>query len=82
MRNNAFMGESLATQFLSADLETACPSCRYLMWIRYSEVVAQTAVICPCCYAQIWLVDETGSAQNAGDVVQQQISQALKGLFR
>ncbi|MFE5108336.1 hypothetical protein [Streptomyces sp. NPDC056663] len=76
------MGESLATQLLSADLETTCPNCRYLMWVRYSEVVAQTAVICACCYAQIWLVDETGSAQNAGDVVQQQIAQALKGLIR
>ncbi|MFI6468528.1 hypothetical protein [Streptomyces sp. NPDC050538] len=76
------MGESLATQFLSADLETACPACGYLMWVRYSEVVAQTAVTCPCCYTHIWLVDETGSAQNAGDAVQQQITQALKGLFR
>jgi hypothetical protein len=65
------MGEFLATQFLSTDLKTACPSCRYLMWVRYSEVVAQTAVICPCCCTQIWLVDEAGSAQNAGDVVQQ-----------
>ncbi|AIR96062.1 hypothetical protein SGLAU_00160 [Streptomyces glaucescens] len=32
------------TQLLSADLETACPNCRYLMWVRYSEVVAQTAL--------------------------------------
>jgi transposase len=52
------------------------------MWVRYLEVVAQTAMICPCCHAHIWLVDEAGSAQNAGDVVQQQIVQALKGLFR
>lgn len=82
MRNNPAMGESLATQFLSANLETACPACGYLMWLRYSEVVAQTAVTCPCCYTQIWLIDETSSAQNAGDSVQQQITQALKGIFR
>jgi ribosomal protein S27E len=82
MRNNPATGESLATQLLSADLETACPSCGYLMWIRYSEVVAQTAVTCLCCYTHIWLIDETGSAQNAGDILQQQITQALKGLFQ
>ncbi|MFJ9909424.1 hypothetical protein ACIRVK_42535 [Streptomyces sp. NPDC101152] len=76
------MGESLATQFLSADLERACPTCGYLMWVRYSEVVAQTAVTCPCCYTQVWLADSNGSAQNAGDVIQQQITQALKGLSR
>ncbi|OUC93013.1 hypothetical protein [Streptomyces swartbergensis] len=82
MRDNSTTGESITTQLLNADLETACPSCGYLMWVRYSEVVAQTAVICPCCFTQIWLVDETGSAQNAGDAIQQQITQAMKGLFR
>ncbi|MFE7029134.1 hypothetical protein ACFU9Y_02420 [Streptomyces sp. NPDC057621] len=76
------MGESLAIQFLSADLETACPACGYLMWVRCSEIVAQTDVTCACCYSQIQLVDKTGSAQNAGDVIQQQITHALKGLFK
>ncbi|MER5385963.1 hypothetical protein ABT040_37920 [Streptomyces sp. NPDC002688] len=76
------MGDSLSTQFLGTDLDTACPSCGYLMWVRYAEIVAQTAVICPCCYATVWLVDETGSVQNAGDAIQQQIAQALKGLHQ
>ncbi|WP_406131602.1 hypothetical protein [Streptomyces sp. NBC_00989] len=60
----------------------ACPTCEYLMWARYSEAAARTAVTCPCCYTRIWLVDDTGSAQNAGDIVQQQIAQALKGILR
>ncbi|MFJ6054641.1 hypothetical protein [Streptomyces sp. NPDC092307] len=76
------MAESLATQMLRSDLEADCPFCGYLVWIRYSEVVAQTAVTCPCCHARIWLVDETGSARNAGAVIERQIAQALKGMFR
>ncbi|MEU7749330.1 hypothetical protein [Nonomuraea sp. NPDC049158] len=76
------MGESLATQFLKADLEIACTQCGYPMWIRYSEVVVQATVTCPCCFLQVLLVDDTGSAQNAGEVVDQQIAQALKGLLR
>ncbi|MGW0577502.1 hypothetical protein ACWD25_16310 [Streptomyces sp. NPDC002920] len=76
------MAESLATRLLRADLEVACPACTYPMWIRYSEVVAQSTVICPCCYARIRLVDEAGGAQNAGDAIEQQIARSLKGLFR
>jgi alpha-glucuronidase len=76
------MGESLATQLLRADLEVPCAECGYPMWIRYSEVVVQTTVTCPCCFVQIRLVDDTGSAQNAGEVVDQKIAEALKGLIR
>ncbi|MET9252018.1 hypothetical protein [Nonomuraea sp. NPDC003709] len=74
------MGESLATQFLKADLEIPCTQCSYPMWIRYSEVVAQATVTCPCCFVQVRLIDDTGSAQNAGEVVEQQIAQALKDI--
>ncbi|MGW6861769.1 hypothetical protein [Streptomyces xanthophaeus] len=76
------MAESLTTQMLRSDLEADCPFCGYLIWVRYSEVVAQTAVPCPCCYAQIWLLDESGSVQNAGAVIEHQIDQALRGMFR
>lgn len=76
------MGESLATQLLRSDDEVACSTCGYPIWVRYSEIVAQAAVTCPCCFTQVWLVDQTGSAQNAGEVIEQQIAHALKGLFR
>ncbi len=76
------MGESLATQLLRADLEVSCNQCGYPMWIRYSEVAAQATVTCPRCFIQIRLVDDTGSAHNAGEVVDQEIAQALKGLIR
>lgn len=75
------MSGSLATQLLGAAMEVDCPTCGYPVWVRYSEVVAQAAVICPCCFTRIWLVDEAGSAQNAGDIIEQRITQALKGLF-
>ncbi|MFB9965617.1 hypothetical protein ACFFOP_23850 [Sinosporangium siamense] len=44
--------------------------------------MAQATVTCPCCFIQLRLVDGTGSAQNAGKVVDQEITQALKGLSR
>ncbi|MFD5539768.1 hypothetical protein ACFWIJ_18595 [Streptomyces sp. NPDC127079] len=47
------MCESLAAQFLGAALQTACPIYSHLIWIGYSEVTAQTAATCPCCYTQI-----------------------------
>jgi hypothetical protein len=75
------MGGSLATQLLHSDLELSCPRCKYPIWIRYAEVVAQTAVLCPCCRIRIWLRDADGSAQNAGDVIEEQINQALRGFF-
>ncbi len=76
------MGESLATQFLRTDLEISCTQCGYPIWIRYSEVVAQANVTCPCCFIQLRLVDDTGSAQNAGKVIDREIARALKGLSR
>jgi hypothetical protein len=76
------MAESLATQFLHSDLEVDCPACEYLIWVMWAEVVAQIAVTCPCCRARIWLRDAEGSMQNAGQVIEQQIEQALKGLWK
>jgi hypothetical protein len=50
--------------------------------VWYAEVVVQTAVLCPCCRIRIWLHDAGGSAQNLGDVIEQQINQALKGFSK
>jgi hypothetical protein len=76
------MSESLATQFFHSDLEVDCPRCGYPLWVQYAEVVVQTAVLCPCCRTRIWLHDAQGSAHNLGEVIEQQINQALKGLFK
>jgi hypothetical protein len=75
------MGESLTTQLLHGDLDVDCPQCEYPVWVQYAEVVAQAAVLCPCCRTRIWLRDAEGSMQNAGDVIEKQINQALKDLF-
>jgi hypothetical protein len=76
------MATSLATQLLHGDHEVSCPVCEYPIWIMYAEIVAQNLVRCPCCRTGVWLRDADGSAQNVGDVIEQQIDQALKGLFR
>lgn len=57
---------SLSTQLLYADIDVACPACSYVLWVRMSEVLAQVAVICPCCRVQIRLQDDRGSAATAG----------------
>lgn len=76
------MGESIGTQILHTDLEVPCPRCEYPVWVRGAEVVAQTTVLCPCCRTRIQLVDDNGSAQNAGDVIERQITETLKRMFR
>jgi hypothetical protein len=76
------VAESLGTQFLRSDIDVDCPECGYPIWVRYAEIVVQTAVRCPCCRIQIWLGDAEGGMQTAGDVVEQQIEQALKGLWK
>jgi hypothetical protein len=76
------MGESLTTQLLHSDLEVSCPRCGYLLWVQYAEVVVQTAVLCPCCRVRVWLHDADGGVQDAGKIIEQQITQALKGLFK
>src|SRR5829696_1912631 len=60
----AGMATSLATQLLHGDHEVGCPRCGYPIWIMYAEIVAQTAVRCPCCRIGIWLHDADGSTQN------------------
>jgi ribosomal protein S27E len=74
--------KSLGEQFLRGDLDVDCPACGYPVWVLYSEIVAQTAVLCPCCRDRIWLRDAAGSAQTAGDVVEGQIEQMLKELWK
>ncbi|MEV7010229.1 hypothetical protein [Streptosporangium sp. NPDC051022] len=75
------MGQSLATQFLHSDLDIPCPACRYIMWVRWSEIVAQCVITCPCCRIDVRLTDGEGGMQTAGSAIEQQINQALKGLF-
>jgi hypothetical protein len=81
-RHDWQMAESLATQFLHGDLEVDCPACEYLIWVTWAEVVVRTAVTCSCCRTRIWLGDADGSMQNAGQIIEQQIEQALKGLWQ
>ena len=75
------MSESLAQQLLHSDLEVACPACEYEVWVQYSEIVAQTAVLCPCCHVRIWLRDADGGIQKAGESIENQIQDVLKGLW-
>jgi DNA-directed RNA polymerase subunit RPC12/RpoP len=74
--------ESLAEQFIHSDLETDCPVCGYGVWIMYAEIVAQAAIRCPCCRTRIWFRDSEGSAQTAGAVIERQIEDLLKDLWR
>jgi hypothetical protein len=76
------VAESLATQLLHSDQEIDCPNCKYPMWIQYAEIVAQAGVLCPCCRFRIWLRDAEGGMQNLGDIVEREINQVLKGLWR
>ena len=73
--------DDLATQFLHSDLEVDCPVCSYPVWVRYSEVVCEAAVLCRCCRTTIKLIDERGKATTAADVVEEAMQQAFKGLF-
>lgn len=75
------MGQSLSTQILSSEREVPCPRCHYPIWVRHSEIVTQVGATCPCCRVLVLLHDATGSAKNAGMVMEQQIRDALKGLF-
>lgn len=76
------MAESLGTQLLHSDLEVPCPECGYPVWVLYAEVVVQAAVLCPCCRVRIWLCDAQGGMQNAGDVIELELNQALRGLWK
>ncbi|MGI8702358.1 MAG: hypothetical protein ACR2JU_14370 [Nocardioidaceae bacterium] len=71
----------ISTQLLHGDLEVDCPSCTYPVWVRYSEIVTQLSVLCPCCRTTIRLLDDRGTVVTAGDVVEQSIENALKDFF-
>jgi hypothetical protein len=63
-------------------LEFPCPRCGYAIWVQWVEVVAQAAVLCPCCRVRVLLRDPTGSVQMAGERMQRALdtlTQALKG---
>lgn len=74
--------ESLAEQFIHSDLEIECPVCGYRVWITYAEIVAQTEIRCPCCRTRVWLRDSEGSAQTAGSLIERQIEDLLRNLWR
>jgi hypothetical protein len=50
--------------------------------VRWSEIVVQATVLCPCCRIRLGLIDDRGGMQNAGNDVERQITDALKGLFQ
>ncbi len=79
--DNEEMTGSLATQLMHSDFDVPCPACSYPVWIRWSEAVVQTAVLCPCCRIRIWLIDTNGGMQTVGDVIERQFDEALKGLY-
>ena len=72
------MSESIEVQILRSTLTVACPSCGYDVWIRYSEIVAQVVVRCPCCRVRINLVDDHGSAAVVGREIKRAITACLK----
>lgn len=74
------MPESIEFQILRSTLTVACPSCGYEVWLRYSEIVAQVMVRCPCCRVRIKLLDEYGSAAVAGREIEQEITGILKNI--
>jgi hypothetical protein len=69
--------EELATQFLRGDLDVDCPTCGYSLWVRWSEVVAQTTVLCPCCRIRIRLLDDRGGMQTAGEVLERMLGKGM-----
>jgi len=76
---------SATGNLLVMDREFPCPRCGYAIWIQYAEIVAQAAVLCPCCRTRVLLRDAAGSVQLAGEVMQraqERLARALKGLGR
>lgn len=67
---------------LGTDMDVPCPACSYPIWIRLVEVVVGTAVRCPACLCRVWLVDESGTVQNASrdvDRALEELGRSLKG---
>jgi len=73
---------SLSTQFLRSDLDDVpCPRCGFGLWVRYAEVVAECAVLCPVCRTRIQLRDDRGSVNNAGSAIESEFDQMIKDVF-
>lgn len=79
-REDDQVNRSLSAQLLHSAHEVDCPECEYPIRVQWSEIVAQTTVLCPCCRLRIRLVDGDGSVQQLGAVLQRQLDQAVKGL--
>jgi Zn finger protein HypA/HybF involved in hydrogenase expression len=73
--------DDLTTQLLHGDLEVECPKCTYPIWVKYSEIVVEVAVLCPCCRVTIALVDTRASMALAGVEIEREIDSVLKGFF-
>jgi hypothetical protein len=75
------MMASLGRDIMRHALDVPCPTCGYLVWVIWAEIVTGSTVTCPCCRVGIRLVDETGSAQVAVARMQEAV-QALGDVFR
>jgi hypothetical protein len=71
--------ESFETQILHSSQEASCPRCGYPNWVRMSEIVVGTTILCPCCRVRIRLVNDRGSATTAARQIEATIREALKG---
>jgi hypothetical protein len=69
---------SIAYDILHGHTDAPCPRCTYPVWIRLSEVMAQTTVLCPCCRTLIALREDRGSLRTAAA----EISSALRSIER
>lgn len=72
---------SIESQVLRLDADVECPRCRYPFWVRMSEVIVQTTVLCPCCHCRVRLADDRGSVATAGAAIANQIENLLSDLF-
>jgi hypothetical protein len=59
-------------------VECECPNCGYILEVLLKQVMAEEAVLCAGCYAEVQLVDEGGSARRA----QADIDEAMADLER
>ena len=74
------MSQSLSAQFLHSDVNVDCLECEHPIWVQWSEIVAQSTILCPCGRLSIRLVDGEGGVQKLGADLERQPAQALKGL--
>lgn len=72
--------DGLSTQILRADIDVECPACKFLFWVRMSEIVTQVDVLCPCCRSRIRLIDDGGGASTLGPRLDSIITKSVRGL--